>query len=1464
MANEQVIDNLLINVESNASAASGSIRGIVEDLKALRKVGSFNKATNSLSALADSLEKYNGVQNPENILNGTAAGLARIKDIGSVRSAANALQTIQSTVEKLGAMDPSAVERAATYVTSLADSFRAFDGIKVSGVSTTINSLGKIGEVTDKLNDETLSRFQERISRVSSILQPLNERSTTLAQALSRIKGSSTEASAGMQEMDSSVSHNVITFAALTVGIRNVINKLRSAINSIQAFIADAVEWDGVSERFMRGFGNNAQDAYAWIQRLNQEMGLNTQQFMQYTSIYAQMLEGLGVVTGDAYQMALGYSELTYDIWAGYNDVFKTYEEAAEAIQSAISGNTRSIRRAGFSVLNTTLQQTAANHGLEISISNATEAEKSYLRYLALVDQAHQTGIIGTYAQEMNTAEGTIRTLAQEMKSLGQAAGSLFLPLLQHAIPVLTAVVNMATDAVRRIAALFGVTIQAINWDTSKYTAGVTDYADGVEDVADAYGSAAGAADKYKRTILGIDEINPLNAVNTGSGGGGGGAGSTAGDTGIDWDISKVWTDAVFDKIQQRISDIRAEFEKMAPYIAAIGSGVLLATVSALADKLTEMSVPAKILTSLFTLGVDFGLNFVLSKAFVETDNLAYLLAEALTTAAAGVVMFKIAGPAGLSATLAVSVVAQIMGMSAAIKEGADFNWGQAILTALEGAGAGAALGWAIGLGPAGIAIAAGVGLALTITGIAIATSKAEFERAVKEDLDSRFGTIQYTPEQIELLADHILVGFNDSVATVNGSEITMREALRLYADADLNLNAKSVVVENSAEMFGKLFSSVSIGMDVSEAQMEQYFGEFLSAGQEYLNENQLKAQLAFGVLGLDGSDLSESSNSMYNTYSAQYEELGRQLHEVLADAFVDGEWIPGKMDVAKEIFNEMQEVLNKVSDLQLSAGLEGLGMDIGKDFTADSFVEGMSKAWEQAQEAVSSLMSARNTAIAEAMANGIYEESKDKIESAFNDRKMEIDLEVLSFGIKTLNLNYADAMNTVDWDGMINDISSNIQTRLDTGLSEINIDSLFSGFQGDNPFLIDNKAARESLERMLETLIPTEEDMLRMAEEYKKLGQEIPEGMRAGINDTERLKAMVGDAEAVNYMVGTAIAQGQSYTTMISTIENAFAGVDEAGRRGIANNTKIVYDSATGMALGVMNSITGEIAALTPTVIANLEALGIQIGNKLGWMRSDLAIRSGKVGDDIILGLKDPIDRGGAQIPHLFEEIGNDSIETLRNTVDSHSPAKKFEAIGKDIMSGLANPVKSGSSSYNTLMATFGALGSAIVTKLSKSFEGTSLRSIGETMIKGIAGGMSNVDFPTFHFDWTQAYKEFTLLGKTMKMYIPWPNLSFYANGGIPQTGELFMARESGNEFVGRIGNKSAVANNEQMVEAIARGVADAMQGNNSLLKEQNSILREINRNGGNGGTVTATGVVNGLSQKNRRDGRSVVVLGV
>ena len=87
----------------------------------------------------------------------------------------------------------------------------------------------------------------------------------------------------------------------------------------------------------------------------------------------------------------------------------------------------------------------------------------------------------------------------------------------------------------------------------------------------------------------------------------------------------------------------------------------------------------------------------------------------------------------------------------------------------------------------------------------------------------------------------------------------------------------------------------------------------------------------------------------------------------------------------------------------------------------------------------------------------------------------------------------------------------------------------------------------------------------------------------------------------------------------------------------------------------------------------------------------------------------------------------------------------------------------------------------------------------------------------------------------KTMFDY--WYNNRFlvkgYQLGGMPNAGEVFVARENGTpEYVGSFGNKTAVANNDQIVTAVANGVSMANDRVvNAIQSQTESLSNTIDR---------------------------------
>lgn len=140
-------------------------------------------------------------------------------------------------------------------------------------------------------------------------------------------------------------------------------------------------------------------------------------------------------------------------------------------------------------------------------------------------------------------------------------------------------------------------------------------------------------------------------------------------------------------------------------------------------------------------------------------------------------------------------------------------------------------------------------------------------------------------------------------------------------------------------------------------------------------------------------------------------------------------------------------------------------------------------------------------------------------------------------------------------------------------------------------------------------------------------------------------------------------------------------------------------------------------------------------------------------------------------------------------------SPSKTAENYGKWTIEGFNNGIKNSTGLSSTAISSW-------MTGVKSSLESqwNNLKSWWE----GLRLNFPQVAMP--HFKITG---EFNLETKA----VPTVSVNYYAQGGMPNTGELFVARENGiNEMVGHIGNHSAVANNDQIVEAIQGGVEAAM----------------------------------------------------
>lgn len=599
MADNVEIQGLEFQIQENSAGAVTGLENLKKALSGLKSVtGSSVKGLDSTSKSIRELKNALSGLNSGDMsrkLTQIASGLRALEQVRGVKissSIPNQLNALNAALKNVRWTDGDKIR-------TLVDGLRPLSELGRANITSFINQLGKLPALIDELEKADVDKFTRQMKELAAAMKPFADEMQKVSNGFSAFPSRIQRLIVSTDRYNNSVNRATTGTKAWSNALAGIkLSTVLYASNRIGAALAgymyQASEWEGIMYRFGRAFGEEAEENYKWINRLNTELQINVQQFMQYASIYGTMLKGFGVAQKDAAAMAMNYTELTYDIWAGYNDIYKSFEDAAVAVRSAIAGEVEPIRRAGFTIVDSQLKITAANYGIAYSTQSASEELKSYLRYLTLIDQAKAQNLIGTYAREMTTAEGLMRTLRQQLTSLSQAFGSFLLPALVKVLPYVQAFVELIGEAIAALAQLFGIDLKPVDF-------GVSSGASAAGDMADNLGDAAGAAKKLKQYTAGFDE---LNVFDPNQGAGGAGAGVSGGGYEGEFDIGKLWDESIFENINSQVDELKEKLKGVLSTVTSIAAGILAWKVAK--DFLAALKLLKELNSKNFAFKVDF------------------------------------------------------------------------------------------------------------------------------------------------------------------------------------------------------------------------------------------------------------------------------------------------------------------------------------------------------------------------------------------------------------------------------------------------------------------------------------------------------------------------------------------------------------------------------------------------------------------------------------------------------------------------------------------------------------------------------------------------------------------------------------------------------------------------------------------------------------------------------------------
>lgn len=652
MAAEASIDKLSITISASSGKAAAAVERLEKSLAALKGTAAGSSlGVNSIAASIGRLQaSMAAMKGGTSGLSAAVAAIKRLNEVNNLNGLAMSLREFSQAAAGLQGVAGSlaAVKEFGKSVTSLTTSVPKLQAMDLTGVAEKTQNL-----VT------ALKPLTNEMIRAGAGVTNFGEQMKYLTQA------AKTANSAGNQIQKATKSFSLFNgtlnqklrlgnLALLGIGIDRASDYIGRFMQKSNQYVEDL-------NLFTVSMSKYADSAYEYAQRVQDLMGIDAGQFMRNQGIFMSIASGFGVASDQAALMSKNLTQLSYDAASFYNTDVET---AFQKFQSGIAGELEPLRRWGYALDQATLQQVAYSVGIQKSLRDMNQAEKSQIRYIAMMQQS--SNVMHDMARTLNSPANQMRIFSAQIDLLGRSLGNVLVPIAMKVVPYMiafTKVLRMAADAVAKF---LGFTLPTFDYDSFKGgVSGAGDLTDGLDDVA---GGAGKAAKAVRYLIGGFDELNVLpekvEADGSALGGIGAGGGGFSDLKMPEYDF----LEGLEKQADKLIPKMKALAKMLGLIAAALVAYKLINGVKNLAKwfgELAEMwratDKPAgKLLRNLIAIAgavLAFGGGFIagqeLYKAFNDLEFSAGKLAIGIGLAAAGVAAFSIAlwpvlGPVGI------------------------------------------------------------------------------------------------------------------------------------------------------------------------------------------------------------------------------------------------------------------------------------------------------------------------------------------------------------------------------------------------------------------------------------------------------------------------------------------------------------------------------------------------------------------------------------------------------------------------------------------------------------------------------------------------------------------------------------------------------------------------------------------------------------------------------------------------
>lgn len=573
MADNVEMQGIEFQIVNDSAAASAGVEVLAKKLTELKT--SISGSTTALSKAAAGISQIKNAVN--NMNTGDFANkMNRISSsLSNLKAQTDSLKISSSIGNQLSAINQAITnlpDNPGGKLRNLASGLQPLSELGRSNMTSFINQLKKLPEVITDLEKADIGKFTQQMKDLASAMKPFADEMNKVSSGFSAFPSRIQRLITSTEQYNGTVRRATTSTNAWNSAIKAIsfVAIYRAAAKLLGIAITKSSQYTEDLNLFTVSMGKYAEEAYNYAQKVSEVMGIDPAEWMRNQGVFNTIISGFGVAGDKAAFMSKNLTQLGYDLASFYNLDFAS---AMQKVQSGIAGELEPMRRLGYDLSVARLEQERLNLGIDKSVSSMTQAEKSQLRYYAMMTQVTQ--VQGDMARTLEQPANMLRVLKAQFEQCARAIGNLFIPILVKVLPFAIAVANALREIITAIAGLFGVTLQAPDWGDS--FGGATA---GSGAIADNMDSAAGSAKELKRYLAGFDELNVL--PDQSNGGGGGGAGGGGGDLGLDlpgYDFLKNAVTTQIDewkkKLEPLVSFVKDNLQEILKLIGTIGVALL-------------------------------------------------------------------------------------------------------------------------------------------------------------------------------------------------------------------------------------------------------------------------------------------------------------------------------------------------------------------------------------------------------------------------------------------------------------------------------------------------------------------------------------------------------------------------------------------------------------------------------------------------------------------------------------------------------------------------------------------------------------------------------------------------------------------------------------------------------------------------------------------------------------------------